>query len=60
MQRAVSFQLDPGNAETYHFPGAVHNFQHKPAMTIECLKKARDADSDEAGRHFDLPKPFIM
>lgn len=29
-QQAPSFQLDPGNAETYYFLGAVYNFQHNP------------------------------
>ena len=58
IQKAVSFQLDPGNAETYYFLGAVYNFQHNPAMAIEYLKKCRNADCDEADTHFRLAKAF--
>ena len=51
-------RLDPGNADAYYFMGAVYNFQHNPVVAIEFLKKARDADSDEADTHFRLGKAF--
>lgn len=50
--------IDPKNAEAYYYLGAIYNFRHNRKKAIEFLKKARDADSDEAGTHFRLAQAF--
>jgi tetratricopeptide (TPR) repeat protein len=53
-----SNQIGPNNADAYYFLGTLYNFRHNPAMAIEYLKKASNADSQEADTHFRLAKAF--
>ncbi|PQP34733.1 hypothetical protein C6A37_06195, partial [Desulfobacteraceae bacterium SEEP-SAG9] len=46
------------NADANYFLGAIYNFRHNPVKAIEYLKKARDADSEEADTHYRLGKAF--
>jgi len=50
--------IDPHHADAYYFIGTIYNFMHNPVMAIEYLKKARDADAEEAETHFRLAKAF--
>lgn len=50
--------LDPGNADAYYFIGAIYNIRHNPVKAIEYLKRARDADSEEAETHYRLGIAF--
>ncbi len=63
MDRAfVAFQevtrIDSQNADAYYYMGAIYSFRRNRRMAIEFLKKARDANSDEATTHFRLAQAF--
>ena len=51
-------RIDPLNADAYYYMGTIYSFRRNRRTAIEFLKKARDANSDEADTHFRLAQAF--